>query len=342
MSLKEKCKEANQLPWNHILGLLGTYNTKNKTLCPFHDDSTPSYHLYDTHGYCFVCSKKSSKIDFIMTSFGIDLKAAVELILGNAINYKPTTKPQKKLQLKSTKMNKEKLEKAKKIYSTAKPIHEVPDALDAWVSSGIDPITALVFNIKVGYIGGCMRILLPDFDENDELTDLTGRRYDYSKDCKYWNLVTPKTTYFKGIDDTYPLESIVITEGQKDAIASYEIGIPAVALGGSDTKGLINIKCKKWFIYPDDDLPGKQIEEKIAEVALSKNQANPIRISLGLAGKDLSEHLANLKCKPLREFIHGDTVAELLQLSWNERLYEFSKLTNTFFRERINNELRSA
>lgn len=40
-----------------------TFNRNNMCLCPFHDERTPSFHSYGTHGYCHGCGKRADVID---------------------------------------------------------------------------------------------------------------------------------------------------------------------------------------------------------------------------------------------------------------------------------------
>jgi predicted PolB exonuclease-like 3'-5' exonuclease len=52
------------------------------TLCLWHDDKTPSMHVYaDNHAYCFVCNKRADAIDFWMEIKGLDFMQAVKDML---------------------------------------------------------------------------------------------------------------------------------------------------------------------------------------------------------------------------------------------------------------------
>lgn len=54
-------------------------NKANKIVCPFHNDTHPSLHIYpDNRGwYCFVCGKGGSIIDFVAKLFSVNPMQAV-------------------------------------------------------------------------------------------------------------------------------------------------------------------------------------------------------------------------------------------------------------------------
>lgn len=52
------------------------------TLCLWHDDKTPSMHVYaDNHAYCFVCNKRADAIDFWMELKSLDFMTAIKDML---------------------------------------------------------------------------------------------------------------------------------------------------------------------------------------------------------------------------------------------------------------------
>ena len=52
----------------------------DKVCCPFHDDSTPSCHIYRDHFHCFGCGAHGDAIDWLMMVKGLDRDAAIELL----------------------------------------------------------------------------------------------------------------------------------------------------------------------------------------------------------------------------------------------------------------------
>lgn len=60
---------ARQVPLEAILGLVlrSAGGGKQKTLCPFHSEGTPSFIVFpDNHYHCFSCSKHGNPIDYLM------------------------------------------------------------------------------------------------------------------------------------------------------------------------------------------------------------------------------------------------------------------------------------
>ena len=49
-----------------------------KICCPFHDEKTPSLHIYPDHYYCFGCRAYGDHIDWLIQIEGLDHTAAQE------------------------------------------------------------------------------------------------------------------------------------------------------------------------------------------------------------------------------------------------------------------------
>ena len=54
-------------------------NRMSKALCPFHNDSKPSMHIYagKRGWYCFVCNQGGDVIDFVQRYFNLSFKDAI-------------------------------------------------------------------------------------------------------------------------------------------------------------------------------------------------------------------------------------------------------------------------
>jgi putative DNA primase/helicase len=50
--------------------------------CPFHDEKTPSFYVYDDHFHCFGCGAHGDAIDFLMRTRNVSLPEAARLLLG--------------------------------------------------------------------------------------------------------------------------------------------------------------------------------------------------------------------------------------------------------------------
>jgi DNA polymerase I-like protein with 3'-5' exonuclease and polymerase domains len=63
-----------------LVDLIGQPLTNGKVHCPFHDDDTPSCHIYPDHYHCFSCRAHGNAIDWLRDVEGMDYEAAVELL----------------------------------------------------------------------------------------------------------------------------------------------------------------------------------------------------------------------------------------------------------------------
>ena len=51
-----------------------------KICCPFHDETTPSLHIYPDHFYCFGCHAYGDHTDWLMRTRGLSHDAAQEVL----------------------------------------------------------------------------------------------------------------------------------------------------------------------------------------------------------------------------------------------------------------------
>ena len=64
----------------------------NKTICPFHDDTRPSLHVFqDGHGYCFVCCRSVNAINYVMATRSMTLREAVLSLANNHLTSNDTS-----------------------------------------------------------------------------------------------------------------------------------------------------------------------------------------------------------------------------------------------------------
>jgi DNA primase len=66
-------------------------------LCPFHNEKSPSFHVYDDdepHYHCFGCGAHGDAITFVMQTDGLDFRDAVERLAGEAGLEVPKDTPQ--------------------------------------------------------------------------------------------------------------------------------------------------------------------------------------------------------------------------------------------------------
>jgi DNA primase len=64
-----------------------------KGCCPFHDEKTPSFYVYEDSFHCFGCSAHGDAIEFVMRSEGASFMEAVEKLAGEAGLEVPKSSP---------------------------------------------------------------------------------------------------------------------------------------------------------------------------------------------------------------------------------------------------------
>ncbi|MFC0387791.1 DNA primase [Muricoccus vinaceus] len=55
-----------------------------KGCCPFHNEKTPSFYVYDDHYHCFGCGQHGDAIGFTMATEGLAFREAIERLAGEA------------------------------------------------------------------------------------------------------------------------------------------------------------------------------------------------------------------------------------------------------------------
>ena len=55
-----------------------------KGCCPFHNEKTPSFYVYDDHYHCFGCGAHGDALSFLMGTEGASFRDAVERLAGEA------------------------------------------------------------------------------------------------------------------------------------------------------------------------------------------------------------------------------------------------------------------
>jgi hypothetical protein len=60
--------------------LIGEQPINGKIACPFHEDDTPSLHVYSDHYYCFGCHAHGGHLDWLREAEGLSPEAAIDVI----------------------------------------------------------------------------------------------------------------------------------------------------------------------------------------------------------------------------------------------------------------------
>src|ERR1700689_3510440 len=65
-----------------------------KGCCPFHNEKTPSFYVYDDHYHCFGCGAHGDAVSFVMQSQGAGFIEAVEQLAAEAGLEVPKPSPE--------------------------------------------------------------------------------------------------------------------------------------------------------------------------------------------------------------------------------------------------------
>lgn len=83
--IKYDTKKINEIPISSVVSRFSSLLTKGcskSTLCPWHEDHSPSLILYEksnqNHCYCFVCRRKGNVIDYVMQAGNLSFKDACQ------------------------------------------------------------------------------------------------------------------------------------------------------------------------------------------------------------------------------------------------------------------------
>ena len=85
----------------------------NKVCCPFHDDATPSCHIYHDHYHCFACGAHGDAISWLMEVEGLSFTAAQDALAC----WEPRQRPAAEIEDDG-----KTLERARKLWDAAQPI----------------------------------------------------------------------------------------------------------------------------------------------------------------------------------------------------------------------------
>ena len=73
------------LDMNEVAEWCGIFpNRAHKILCPGHQDSKPSCHIYPDHAFCFVCGYNAGPKQFVMDTMDMDYKEAGDFLAKHA------------------------------------------------------------------------------------------------------------------------------------------------------------------------------------------------------------------------------------------------------------------
>ena len=287
---KYDIKKLRELPIEAVAERLGMQVERHKALCPFHDDRHPSLSFSVSRNTykCFVCEAHGGTIDLAMKMLNKPFLEACQWLAGeNAIVHEfKGASPQ---------------EFKAKPFDAAKyaPYFEHPFLNELatdflFAKRRLDPRVTRWCRLTSWQEW----LQIPYFDIDNRLTGIQWRylgtdksqprfRFPYGSQCHIYN--QPVLRRLR------PDEPLYITEGASDCWSMLSAGHKAIAipsatlLSSSDAQTLALAPSKDWHIYPDADVPGEKLYNRLLALATQLG-ACLTRHSLPEGCKDYSEY----------------------------------------------------
>lgn len=232
--------------------------------CPFHSNrDTPAFsiakHISNHPFMCFnpACAKKGTVTTLVSEINSIDIRIAKRYIL----SYNPT---QFSLPKKVDKRDYKILD-SNLLHSPM--IDYSPSALGYMIERGFSIDTLQDF--KVGFYSefGSSYIIIPAFDENNNLVGFTRRLIGPTR--KYYDQGLPKKQILFNLNNARRYQTIIICEGPMDVIAVHDAGFANVVgvLSGNFSdiqQSLLQKHARNIIIFTDNDTAGKKLGKNIA------------------------------------------------------------------------------
>lgn len=234
------------------------------TLCPYHDDSSPSFSFNVAKGVfiCYACHAKGTTSDLakhlgVMSKTNItpieistdDVKFKIEKLLGDRSVVIP--KPS--------------------LFHTLAQYRLGSSYLEQWAKRGItNPEVFDAFQLGYSSLKNCLTI--PLWSKIGNLHGIIERTLDpvSSTNTKYKYPANTKITQFlfgfwqiRCLSMTSSIKRLAIVEGSIDALSMWEVGIPAVALLGSNlsvpqSKLIVALDPREVVVMTDMDAAGSR------------------------------------------------------------------------------------
>ncbi|MCD6449514.1 MAG: toprim domain-containing protein [Thermotogaceae bacterium] len=284
-------------------------------LCPFHDETNPSFTVYSDHYYCYGCGEHGDHLDWLTKYRKLSFEQAIrylERVTG--LNYEPNGGYNKII--KHNKVKNEAPKKQENFELSPEEIKEIVNKAHEELRNHIDKGFYREYFIKRGFnenleelieefkLGACIyftrenqrfskfhdRLIIPFFDENGEIICFTARSLS-NKQPKYLNTKGRKS-FFNVQSKNVALDKgyILITEGAFDCLSVWYatdgtfpvIGIPGNGLN-DDMKQflgeLIDYQVEI-LVLSDPDEGGEEIFNAIRNFVVNEKKGRCTRVYL--------------------------------------------------------------
>jgi len=301
----------------------------HKALCPFHDDTEPSFSVNKQGQYyhCFGCGAGGDVIDFIKRHTKISFMEALSVLAKEALIDLPDFTPELKEQIRKERTREEILLLAATYYQS-----QLTDEAGAYLRDrGFTDNT--IDKFRIGWANGqlhnqlinhhrlnveeCIAAGVICQNANSKLYDhfrnrmifpniyhgwvvhLTGRVIG-EEQPKYLHLPGRINHFFN--ENALRNKTVLITEGVTDAISAEQAGHPAIALYGVSGQKPEQIaklsRCDRIYLCLDGDSAGMKSAQKLAA-----GIGNRSRIVQLPEGDDLCSFLSRNKPEMLKELL---------------------------------------
>ncbi len=267
-------------------------NQKFKGLCPFHDETNPSFsvHVADQYFHCFGCGVGGDVIRFLELIDGIPFMEAARKLANRAGIRFEDFKEEDLAAIHKERTKVKILGEAAKFYHSC--LNE--ETRDYLKSRGLSEDT--VSHFRIGYATGGLRahlerigysldllketrlvkengrdffyekIILPYYHKG-QVTHIRARSHPSEKEKCYFQLPGYEIRLFNE-DDVHGADQIIIAEGEFDTMILKQLGYNVVGIPGANTfqEGWVCKleKCKSVFIALDGDNGGIEGAVRIA------------------------------------------------------------------------------
>ncbi len=165
--------------------------------CPFHNEKTPSFYIYDTDGHyhCYGCKAHGDIFTFLMEKRGLNFPEAVEELAGQAgvpMPRESEMNPEDQLAREQRELYFEIMENAAKFYETQLKANDGRQAYQYVVDRGLSPQTSEQFRLGYAPRGNALykSLQAAGYKTDDmiavglvkESTRTPGEHYDYFRD----------------------------------------------------------------------------------------------------------------------------------------------------------------
>ncbi len=131
-----------------------------KACCPFHNEKSPSFYIYDDHYHCFGCGAHGDAVSFVMQSEGAGFMEAVERLAGEAGLDVPKPTPEAAQRERAARDLHAVMAAAEAAFSRRLHLPEGRPALDYLLRRGLTPETIRDFGL--GWASGTRGAIAAD------------------------------------------------------------------------------------------------------------------------------------------------------------------------------------